>query len=287
VPFPAGGGLDTVARILAKEMSPLMGQAVVVDNKPGAGGTIGSAAVARSQPDGYTLLFGSIATHAIAPALYPRLGYDALKDFTPITQVTTTSLVLASSASIPVNSVGQLIALAKSKPGTLNYASTGLGTSDHLAGALFAATSNIDVVHVPYKGGGQAVMALVTGEASYIIANAQAVLPQIQAGKLRALAVTGPRRLAALPDVPTLAEAGVSGVEITSWFGLFAPANTPADIVKKVNQDAHSALKNMREKLAALAVEPLASTPAQFAEFMNLEHRKWGKVVRDANIKIE
>ena len=260
---------------------------MVVDNRPGAGGTIGSATVARALPDGYTLLFGSIATHAIAPAVYPKLTYNALKDFSPITQVSTTSLVLASSARLPVNSVGQLIALAKSKPGVLNYASTGKGTSDHLAGALFAGASNIDVVHIPYKGGAEANLALVSGESSFFIANAQAVIAQIKAGNLKALAVTGPRKLGAFPEAPTLAEAGVPGVEITTWFGLFAPANTPTDVVNRLNRDAQLALKNLRDSLVAQGVEPAPSTPAQFAEFLSQEHRKWDKVVRDANIKLE
>jgi tripartite-type tricarboxylate transporter receptor subunit TctC len=287
VPFPAGGALDIVARTLAKEMIPLLGQAVVVDNRAGAGGTVGSAAVARALPDGYTLLFGSLATHALAPALYPKIQYDALKDFSPITQVTSAPLVLTSSATLAVNSVSQLIALAKSKPGALNYASTGIGTADHLAGALFAATNGVNVVHVPYKGGGEAKTALITGESSYTITNVQLALPQIQAGKLRALAVTGPRRLAVLPDTPTLAEAGIAGVEVTTWFGLFAPANTPVEVVNRLNRDAQTALKTMREKLLAQGDEPVGSTPARFAEFINLEHRKWGKVVRDANIKLE
>lgn len=287
VPFPAGGALDIVARVLAKEMTPLIGQAVVVENRAGAGGTIGSAAVAKSPADGYTLLFGSLATHGLAPALYPKIQYDALKDFSPITQVTSAPLVFTSSATLPVNSVGQLLALAKSKPGALNYASTGIGTADHLAGTLFAATTGIDVVHVPYKGGAEAKTALITGESAYTITNIQLALPQIQAGKLRALAVTGPRRLAVLPDTPTLAEAGIQGVEVTTWFGLFAPAKTPVDVINRLNRDAQTALKNMREKLLAQGDEPVGSTPAQFIEFVRLEHSKWGKVVRDANIKLE
>lgn len=287
VPFPAGGALDIVARHLAKEMTPLIGQAVVVDNRPGAAGTIGSAAVARAPSDGYTLLFGSLATHALGPALYPKIQYDALKDFAPITQVTSAPLVFASSATLPVNSVSQLIALAKSKPGTLNYASTGVGTADHLAGTLFAATSGINVVHVPYKGGGEAKTALITGESAYTITNVQLALPQIKDGKLKALAVTGPRRIAALPDAPTMLEAGATGVEVTTWFGVFAPANTPTDVVNRLNRDAVAAIKNLREKLLAQGDEPVGSTPAQFGEFVKLEHAKWGKVVRDANIKLE
>ena len=287
VPFPAGGALDIVARELAREMSPLLGQVIVVENRAGAAGTIGSAAVAKAVPDGYTLLFGSLATHALGPALYPKIQYDALKDFSPITQVTSAPLVFASSATLPVNSVSQLIALAKSKPGVLNYASTGIGTADHLASAMFTAASGIDVVHVPYKGGGEAKTALMTGESAFTITNVQLVLPQIQAGKLRALATTGARRVAVLPDVPTLAEEGIKGVEITTWFGLFAPANTPADIVARLNRDAQVAIRNMREKLLAQGDEPVGSTTAQFTEFVALENRKWGKVVKDANISLE
>ena len=287
VPFPAGGALDIVARVLAKEMTTLMGQPVIVENRVGAAGTIGSAAVAKALPDGYTVLFGSLATHALGPALYPKIQYDALKDFSPIMQVTSAPLVFASSATLPVSSVSQLIALAKSKPGTLNYASTGVGTADHLAGTLFAATTGINVVHIPYKGGAEAKTALITGESSYTITNIQLALPQIQDGKLRALAVTGPRRLSILPDTPTLAEAGTTGVEVTTWFGLFAPANTPADVINRINRDAQTALKAMREKLIAQGDEPVGSTPAQFAEFVKSEHAKWGKVVRDANIKVE
>ncbi len=287
VPFPAGGALDIVARNLAKEMTPLLGQAVVVENRAGAAGTIGSAAVAKAPADGYTLLFGSLATHALGPALYPKIQYDALKDFAPITQVTSAPLVFASSATLPVNSVSQLIALAKGKPGTLNYASTGVGTADHLAGTLFAATTGISVVHVPYKGGGEAKTALITGESAYSITNVQLALPQIKDGKLKALAVTGSRRVAALPDAPTMQEAGAPGVEVTTWFGVFAPANTPAEVVNRLNRDTVAAIKILREKLLAQGDEPVGSTPAQFAEFVKLEHTKWGKVVRDANIKLE
>lgn len=287
VPFPAGGALDIVARNLAKEMTPLMGQAVVVENRAGAGGIIGAAAVAKSPADGYTLLFGSLATHGLGPALYPKIQYDAIKDFAPITQVTSAPLVFTSSAMFPVNSVSQLIAFAKSKPGTLNYASTGVGTTGHLAGTLFAVTTGINVVHIPYKGGAEANTALITGESAYTFTNVQLALPQVKDGKLKALAVAGPRRLAALPDTPTMQEAGVAGVEVTTWFGLFAPANTPPDVVSRLNRDAVAAIKTMREKLLAQGDEPVGSTPAQFTEFVKLEHAKWGKVVRDANIKLE
>lgn len=287
VPFPAGGALDIVARVLAKELTPLIGQPVVVENKAGAAGTIGSAFVAKAPADGYTVLFGSLATHALGPALYPKIQYDALKDFAPITQVTSAPLVFASSATLPVSTVSQIIALAKSKPGTLNYASTGVGTAEHLAGSLFASTAGVNVVHVPYKGGAESKTAVMTGESSYIITNIQLALPQIQDGKMKALAVTGPKRLAILPDAPTMTEAGITGVDVTTWFGLFAPANTPADVVNKLNRDVVTALKAMREKMIAQGDEPVGSTPAQFAEFVGAENRKWAKVVRDANIKFD
>ena len=287
VPFPAGGALDIVARNLAKEMTPLMGQSVIVENRAGAAGTIGSATVARAPADGYTILLGSVATHALGPAIYPKIQYDALKDFVPITQVTSAPLVFASSAIVPANTVGQMIALAKSKPGTLNYASTGVGTADHLAGTLFASTTGINVVHIPYKGGAEAKTALITGEAAFSITNVQLALPQIKDGKLKALAVTGPRRLATLPDAPTMAEAGISGVEVTTWFGLFAPANTPVDVVSRVNRDAVAAIKTLSERLLAQGDSPVGSTPSQFTEFVKLEHSKWSKVVRDANIKLD
>lgn len=287
VPFPAGGALDIVARNLAKEMTPLLGQAVIVENRAGAAGTIGSAAVAKAPADGYTLLFGSLATHALGPALYPKIQYDALKDFAPITQVTSAPLVFALSETLPPNTVSQFVTLAKSKPGTFNFASTGVGTADHLASTLFASVTGINVVHVPYKGGSEAKTALITGESAFSITNVQLALPQIKDGKLKALAVTGPRRVAALPDAPTLSEAGVAGVEITTWFGLFAPANTPTEVVTKLNREAVTAIRTLRERLLAQGDEPVGSSPAQFSEFIRAEHAKWGKVVRDANIKLD
>jgi tripartite-type tricarboxylate transporter receptor subunit TctC len=238
VPFPAGGALDIVARALADEMRKHLGQPVIVENRAGAGGTVGSAVVARAAPDGYTILLGSVATHAIAPSLYRNLSYDALKDFVPITQVTTSPLLVASSAQLNVASLPELIATVRAQPGRLNYASTGNGTAVHLAGEMLKSTANLDVVHVPYKGGGEAITALMTGEAAYMVVNVELVLPQVRGGKVRALAVTGSRRLAALPDVPTLREAGIAGAEVTTWFGLFAPAGTPKATVDRLQRDA-------------------------------------------------
>jgi tripartite-type tricarboxylate transporter receptor subunit TctC len=287
VPFPPGGALDIVARSLAQEMTPLLGQTVIVDNRPGAGGGTGSGAAAKAVADGHTLLFGSIATHALAPALYAKLPYDALKDFVPITQVTSAPLVLVSSAVLPATTLPALIAQARAQPGKLNYASTGNGTAVHLAGELFKSAAAIDVAHIPYKGGAEANTALITGEASYMIVNVQLALPHIKSGKVRALAVTGPRRLAILPEVPTMAESGLPSVDVSTWFGLFAPANTPADVVARLQRDVQRALQPMRERLLAQGDEPVGSTADAFSQFVRAEHAKWGKVVRDAGVKIE
>jgi tripartite-type tricarboxylate transporter receptor subunit TctC len=287
VPFPAGGALDIVARALAEEMRKHLGQTVIVDNRAGAGGTVGSAAVARAAPDGYTILLGSVATHAIGPGVYRNLPYDALKDFAPITQVTASPLLLTSSATLSVKTVPELLAMARAQPGKLNYASTGNGTAVHLAGAMLQSAARLDVVHVPYKGGPQAVSALITGEASFMVVNIELVLPQVQAGKARALALTGSRRLAALPEVPTLNELGVSGVDASTWFGLFAPAGTPKDVVDRLHRDAVMALRSLKESFAKQGDEAIGSTPDEFAAFVRAEHAKWGKVIKDLNLKID
>jgi tripartite-type tricarboxylate transporter receptor subunit TctC len=287
VPFPPGGALDIVARALADEMRKHLGQPVVVDNRPGAGGTLGSGIVARAAPDGYTILLGSVATHGIAPGLYRNLSYDALKDFAPITQVTTSPLLVASSATLKVSTLPELIAAVRAQPGKLNYASTGNGTAVHLAGEMLKSTANLDVVHVPYKGGAEAITALMTGEAAYMVVNVELVLPQVRGGKARALAVTGARRLPILPDVPTLREAGLAGAEVTTWFGLFAPAGTPKAAVDRLQRDAATALQALAERFAAQGDEAVGSTPDQFAAFVRAEHAKWGTVIKDFGVKIE
>ncbi|MBL8324546.1 MAG: tripartite tricarboxylate transporter substrate binding protein [Rubrivivax sp.] len=287
VPFPAGGALDIVARALAEEMRKHLGQTVVVDNRAGAGGTVGSAAVARAPGDGYTLLFGSVATHAIGPGVYRSLSYDPLKDFAPITQVTASPLLLASSATLSAKSAAELLAAARAQPGKLNYASTGNGTAVHLAGAMLQNAARLDVVHVPYKGGPQAVNALLTGEAAYMVVNIELVLPQVQAGKARALAVTGKRRLASLPDVPTFDELGITGVDATTWFGLFAPAGTPREVVDRLQRDAATSLRSLRDHLARSGDEAIGSTPDEFAAHVRAEHAKWGKLIKDLGVKID
>jgi len=287
VPFPPGGALDIVARALADEMRKHLGQPVIVENRAGAGGTLGSGVVARAAPDGYTVLLGSVATHAIAPGLYRKLAYDALKDFVPITQVTRSPLLVASSAKLNVATLPELIAAARAQPGKLNYASTGNGTAVHLAGEMLKSTANLDVVHVPYKGGSEAITALMTGESAYMVVNVELVLPQVRGGKARALAVTGPRRLPILPDVPTLREAGLAGAEVTTWFGLFAPAGTPRAVVDRLQHDAAASLQTLTANFAAQGDEAVGSTPDQFAEFVRAEHAKWGKVINDFGVKIE
>ena len=287
VPFPPGGALDIVARALADEMRKPLGQPVIVENRPGAGGTLGTGAVARAAADGHTILLGSVATHAIAPGLYRNLSYDALKDFVPITQVTASPLLVASSAKLNFATLPELIASARAQPGKLNYASTGNGTAVHLAGEMLKSTANLDVVHVPYKGGSEAITALMTGEAAYMVVNVELVLPQVRGGKARALAVTGSRRLAILPDVPTLREAGFAGAEVTTWFGLFAPAGTPKAAVDRLQRDAATSLQALKERFAAQGDETVGSTPEEFAVWVRSEHAKWGKVIKDFGVKIE
>jgi tripartite-type tricarboxylate transporter receptor subunit TctC len=287
VPFPAGGALDVVARALAEEMRKTLNQPVVVDNRVGAGGTVGAASVARAAPDGYTILFGSVATHAIGPGLYRNLTYDALKDFAPITQLTAAPLLLASSGTLNVKTAAELLAAVRAQPGKLNYASTGNGTAVHLAGAMLQSAAKLDVLHVPYKGGPQAVNALMTGEVAFMVANVELVLPQVAGGKVRALAVTGNRRLAALPDVPTMAEAGISGVEATTWFGLFAPAGTPKDVVDRLQRDAATALRTLKDSFAGRGDDAIGSKPDEFAAHVRAEHAKWGKVIKDMGVKID
>ena len=287
VPFPAGGALDIVARALAEEMRKHLGQTVVVDNRAGAGGTLGSGLVARAAPDGYTILLGSVATHAIAPGLYRSLAYDPLKDFAPIMQVTSSPLLVVSSAKLSVATLPELIAIVKAQPGKLNFGSTGNGTAVHLAGEVLKATTGMDALHVPYKGGPDAINALITGEIAFMVVNLELALPQVRGGKARALAVTGSRRIPALPDVPTLREAGVAGTEVSTWFGLFAPAGTPKAVVDRLQRDAAASLQALGERFAAQGDEAVGSTPEQFAAFVRAEHAKWGKAIKDFGVKIE
>lgn len=289
VPFPAGGALDSVARSLAEEMRKTLSQPVIVENKAGAGGTVGSTSVARATPDGYTILLGSVATHAIAAGLYAKLPYDPIADFAPISQITSGPLVLVASEQFKINSVEELIAAAKRQPGLLNYASTGNGTALHLAGELFKSATGIQVQHIPYRGGAQATTAMLASEVDFIIGNTQLVIPHIRAGKLRGLAVTGTKRLDALPDLPTLAEAGVSGVDIVTWFGLFAPAGTPRAVVDRLNAEVIKALAtdSVKQRLATLGDYPVGTSVDEFSAFVRSEHKRWVDVVKAAGVKID
>jgi len=288
VPFPAGGATDPVARALASRMSELWKQPVVVLNRAGAGGNIGAESVARGTADGYTLLVGTTAV-AIAPSLYAKLGYDVLKDFAPISQVTIAPNLLVVHPSLPARSVKELVALARARPGQLISASAGTGTSNHMSLLLFINLARVDITHVPYKGAAPAVADVVGGHAHMTFAPAPASLALVQANRLRVLGVTTARRWSGLPDVPTVAESGVSGYELTSWVGLLAPSATPQAVVARIHATVVESLRTpvVRDVLVRSGTEPLGSTPEEFAQHLRLEVAKWGKVIKAAGVKVE
>jgi len=289
VPFPAGGTTDILARAAAQKLSESLGQAVVVDNRPGAAGNIGADLVAKSAPDGYTLLMGTVGTHAINPSLYAKMPYDHVKDFVPVVLVAGVPNVLAVYPAFPVNSVAELIALAKSKPGTINFASSGSGTSIHMSGELFKAMAGVDMTHIPYKGSSPALTDLMGGQVQIMFDNLPSALPLIKAGKLRAIAVTSLKRAPALPDVPTISESGLPGFEASSWFGVLAPAGTPSPIVAKINADVNKWLQSpeAREQLLAQGANAAGGTPEQFAAHIRAETEKWAKVVKASGAKAD
>ena len=282
VPLSPGGFADVPARLLAPRLAAALGGPVFVDNRPGAGGTIGAEFVARSVPDGHTLLF-SATPHIISPWLYKNLPYDALKDFTPITLVAAGPYVLVVNAQqLPVGSVRELIAAAKARPGNIDFASSGNGSAQHLVGALFNSMAGIELNHVPYKGSGPAMQDLLSGQVTVSFAGVTNVLPQVKAGRLRALAVTTTKRWTELPDVPTLAEAGVPGYEATLWLNLAAPAGMPQEIVQRLYAETAKALQDpeLQMSLRSAGVEAQVLAPQELAAFMRAEYDKWGKVVR-------
>jgi len=289
VPFPAAGTTDILAREVAQRLSVSFGQSVVVDNRPGAAGNIGSDMVAKSAPDGYTLLMGTVGTHAINPSLYAKMPYNHVKDFVPIVLVAGVPNVLEVTPSLPVNSVADLIKLAKEKPGQLNFASSGSGTSIHLSGELFKTMTGVDMMHVPYKGSAPALTDLMGGQVQLMFDNLPSSLAQIKAGKLRAIAVTSAQRSPALPNIPTIAESGLPGFEASSWFGLLAPAGTPPAIVARVNADVNEWLQTAeaKEKLLAQGAIPAGGTPEQFAAHIRVETEKWAKVVKVSDAKVD
>ncbi|MFL6663673.1 MAG: tripartite tricarboxylate transporter substrate binding protein, partial [Rhizobacter sp.] len=293
VPFTPGGTTDILARALAPELSRAFGQQFIVDNKPGAGGNLGAAEVAKSAPDGYTLLMGTVGTHGINQSLYPKLPYDPIKDFAPITLVAGVPNVLvmnpAKAQALHIDSVPDLIRYAKANPGKLNMASSGNGTSIHLSGELFKTMTGTFMVHFPYKGSGPALLDLIGGTMDLMFDNLPSALPQIKGGKLKALAVTSAQRSAVLPDLPTIAEAGpLPGFDASSWFGLLAPAGTPVDIVNRVQQETAKALATpaLKERLQSQGAIPSGMTPAQFAAYIAAETKKWSQVVKASGAKV-
>jgi tripartite-type tricarboxylate transporter receptor subunit TctC len=289
VPQSAGGGADILARTIGEKLGQSLGQAVVVDDRPGAAGIIGTDAVAKAAPDGYTLLMGAISTHAINKSLYPTLSYDPVKDFTPVTLVATAPLVLVVHPSVPVSSTRDLIALAKAKPGQLFFGSAGSGNSTHLAGELFKTMAGVDLVHVPYKGATPAETDLMGGQVQVMFTSILSGLPHIKAGKMKALAVTSARRSSIAPELATVAETGLPGYDVNPWYGLFAPAGTPRAIVDKLNREVVRILQlpDVRQRFATLGAEPVGDTPAQFGAFVESEIAKWSKVVADSGAKAE
>ncbi len=289
IPFPPGGSTDIIGRTLAQQLTELWGKQVVVDNRPGAGGSIGADAVAKSPADGYTLLLGHTGTLVVNPLLYPKLPYDPLKSFTPVSVVTLLPLVFVANASIKPNSIQELLAYTKANPGTLNYGSAGNGSANHLALEYFKLLTKADLVHVPYKGTAPTIIDLISGQVSVTMVGAATVLQHIQSGKLKALAVSSPNRLEVLPQVPTMAEAGVAGFDASPWFGIVAPAGTPADIVAKLNADIVKVMSSQaaRRALAAEGALITTNTPEQFTSLIKADLARWGGVVKASNMKVE
>ena len=289
VPFAPGGSTDIFARLIGERLSVALGQPVLIENRAGAGGNIGADAVAKAPPDGYTLLMATSGVMAINNALYKNMAYDAARDFEPVIFVASITNVLAVPADLPARSVAELIALAKAQPGRLTFASSGAGSSTHLSAELFKSLTAVDIVHVPFKGSGQALMDVIAGRVSMIFDNMPSALPHIKGGKLRALGVTGLKRSSALPEVPTIAETGVVGYDSLSWSGLAAPAGTPKEIINKINAETASILatSDMRARLAEQGGEAIGGAPAQFAAHIRAEREKWSRLVRERNLALE
>jgi tripartite-type tricarboxylate transporter receptor subunit TctC len=289
VPVPPGGAADFIARVIGAKLADAFGQPVVINNQGGAGGTIATTEVAKAAPDGYTLLLNSITTHGIGPHLYTNLPYDPVKDFVPVILLAKLPLIMTINASVPAKSVNDVIALAKSEPGQMGFASSGIGGAPHLAGELFKTLTGTDLLHVPYRGSGPAVVDVVAGRVAIMFDAAPSLLAFILAGKLRPLAVASGERIGLLPDIPTFAEIGYPGMDISLWYGVVAPAGTPQTIVQRLNVELVKilAMDDIRESFAKQATDPAGGTPEQFDEFMRAESARWGKVIRAANVKPE
>lgn len=289
VPFPAGGNTDIYARSIAQKLGELLGQRVVIDNRPGAGGAIGGQFVARSAPDGYTLIAGTTSTFGIGPNLYRNAPYDPVRDFAPVILTSLAQNMLVVHPSVPARSVPQLVSLAKAHPAKLNFASAGVGSSSHVAGELFKSLAKIEMTHVPYKGTSLAMIDLLSGHVDLIFDSLATALPPVRAGRLRALAVTGARRLELMPDLPTVSEAGVPNYEVSAWVGILAPAQAPRDVVMRLNGELNKVLQmpDIRKTWADQGAEVGGGSPETLAAHVRSELAKWGKVVREAKIPLQ
>jgi len=289
VAFPAGGTTDVLARLIAQKLGPALGTTVVVENRAGAGGNIGSDYVSKAAPDGYTILGGTISSHAINVSLYPKLPYDPVKSFAPIALIGTNANVLVVGANSPYKTVQELTAAAKAKPGSISFASAGNGTSQHLSGELYKSIAGLDMVHVPYKGSAPAIQDVIGGQVPMMFDTSVVAMPFIESGKVRALAVTSSKRSATLPNVPTMAESGVTGYDLQSWQALFAPAGVPAPILARLQTEVGKILRSPEivERLGKLGMDASTLTPEQFTAFQTAEIAKWARVIKAGNIKID
>jgi tripartite-type tricarboxylate transporter receptor subunit TctC len=288
LPFPPGGGTDILGRVIAERLSANLGQPVVTENRGGAGGNVGAEAAARSSPDGYTIVLGAPSL-AISPTLYSKLNYDAVKDFAPISLVATVPNVMVTHPSVQAQTLEEFIVLVRSRPGAMNFGSGGSGTSNHLAGELFNIVTGTKLVHIPYKGVNLAMQGVLAEQVHLVFIGVPPALPHVKAGRLRALALVAPQRSSALPEVPTVAEAGLKDFEVTTWYGVLAPAGTPRPIVMRLNAELVKIMHapDTKERLAGMATDPLTSTPEEFAAYLKQEIAKWGDVVRKANLKAD
>jgi tripartite-type tricarboxylate transporter receptor subunit TctC len=289
IPYPPGGPLDAVARLTAQKVSETVKQPVIVDNKPGAGGNIGADIVAKSPADGYTILMGAVATHAINPTLYASIPYDPVRDFAPVTQLASTPNILIVNPSIPASNVREFIAYAKANPGKLNFGSGSTGSAGHLAGELFKSMAGIEMTHVPYKGAAPAMQDLVGGQIQLMFDNLASALGQVRAGKVKGLAVTTAKRTPLAPDLPTIAESGLPGFDISTWFGIFVPAGTPREVVDRLHAEFTRALAapDVREKILNLGAEPVGNRPEEFAAYIKREAEKYARVIKASGAKAD
>jgi tripartite-type tricarboxylate transporter receptor subunit TctC len=289
VPFVPGGSIDTVARVVAVHWSTVLGQQIVLDNRGGAGGTVGTELVAKATPDGYTILYGNSGPLAIAPHLYDKLGYDLFRDLAPVSQVTTSPFMVFASTSLPVASTKELIDYAKARPGQLNYASSGIGSGLHLVGELFKSVAGVNIVHVPFKGLGQAVADIASGRVQLVMSTVAAMVPHVRGGRLRGIVSTGTRRSPQLPEAPTCIEAGLPGLQATSWHAVMAPAKTPAAVVLKLQQTLAGAISkpDARDAMARDDAEAVGGTPEELGRFLRAESTKWGSIIKAVGVRAE